>query len=228
MARMSTDRDWDAAGTRLGLRAVADGEPTRWFEELWSAGDRGEIDMPWSRADPYDLVVAHVDAAGAGTGRRAVVVGSGYGADAEFLASRGYDTVAFDIAPSAVEVARRRNPDSAVDYRVADLLDLPADLVGAFDLVVEVFTVQATPLSVRPGVLAGLRSLLAPGGTLLAVQMVRPDGVERTAGPPWLLDREEIRELAGDGVEFVSLDVEPNAVDPARPARWRAVLTRRR
>ena len=56
---------------------------------------------------------------------RAVVVGAGLGADAELLASRGYRTVAFDLAPSAVELARSRYPGTAVDYRVADLLDLP-------------------------------------------------------------------------------------------------------
>ena len=50
--------------------------------------------------------------------------------------------------------ARERYPDTAVEYRVADLLDLPADLVGAFDLVIEVSTVQALPPELRTAVAA--------------------------------------------------------------------------
>ena len=84
--------------------------------------------------------------------------------------------------PSAVELARSRHPGSAVDYRVADLLDLPDDLVGAFDLVVDVFTVQALPRALRDDAVAGMRSLLAPGGELLAVQFVLPDGAARATG----------------------------------------------
>ena len=100
---------------------------------------------PHRPARPAGAYVAGRD----GTGRRAVVVGAGYGADAEHLAALGYETTAFDISPAAVAAARERYPDSAVDYRVADLLDLPDDLVGAFDLVVEIYTIQALHGSLR-------------------------------------------------------------------------------
>ena len=45
-------RDWDAESARLAARAVQDGQPTTWFETLYAAGQRGEIDMPWDRATP--------------------------------------------------------------------------------------------------------------------------------------------------------------------------------
>src|SRR5687767_9782423 len=51
--RMSENRDWEPAADRLGQAAAADGEPTRWFEELWSAAARDEIDTPWSRREAY-------------------------------------------------------------------------------------------------------------------------------------------------------------------------------
>jgi SAM-dependent methyltransferase len=223
---MSQDRDWDELADELGVAAVADGDPTRWYDELWSAAARGEVSMPWDRTAPHDLLAGHL-ADGDGTGKRAVVVGAGYGADAEHLASLGFRTTAFDISPAAVAAARERYPDSAVDYRVADLLDLPDDLVGAFDLVVEIYTVQALHGSLREGAVSGVRRLVAPGGTLFVVQVVREDDEEVGAEPPWLLDRAEMAALEGDGLVTESLDRVPNPNVPDARDRWRMVLTRR-
>jgi SAM-dependent methyltransferase len=223
---MSQDRGWDALADELGVAAVADGDPTRWYDELWSAAARGEVSMPWDRTVPHDLLADHVDVRD-GTGRRAVVVGAGYGADAEHLASLGYTTTAFDISPAAVAATRERYPDSAVDYRVADLLDLPEDLVGAFDLVVEIYTIQALHGSLREAAVSGVRRLVAPGGTLFVVQIVRDDDEEVGAEPPWLLDRAEMAALAGDELVAESLDRLPNPNVPEARDRWRMVLTRR-
>ena len=223
---MSNDRDWDQLADELGVAAVADGEPTRWYDELWSAAARGEVSMPWDRTKPHDLL-ADFAAEPVGTGGRAVVVGAGYGADAEHLASLGWRTTAFDISPAAVAATRERYPDTAVDYRVADLLDLPSDLVGAFDLVVEIYTVQALHPSLRAGAVSGVRRLVAPGGTLFVVQIVRDDGEEVGAEPPWLLDRAEMEGLAGEGLVAESLERVPNPADPELRDRWRMVLSRR-
>jgi len=223
---VSHDRDWDELADELGVAAVADGEPTRWYDELWSAASRGEVAMPWDRTDPHDLLAAYVDGQD-GTGRRAVVVGAGYGADAEHLASLGFETTAFDISPAAVAAARARYPASEVDYRVADLLDLPEDLVGAFDLAVEIYTIQALHGSLREGAVSGVRRLVAPGGTLFAVQIVREDDEEVGAEPPWLLDFAEMTALAGEGLVAESLERRPNPHVPEARDRWRMVLTRR-
>ena len=222
---MTSGRDWDDLADELGLAAVADGEPTRWYDELWSAAARGEVSMPWDRTGPHDLLAAYA-AHRDGAGRRAVVVGAGYGADAEHLASLGWRTTAFDISPAAVAAARERYPDSQVHYRVADLLDLPADLIGAFDLVVEIYTLQALHGSVRAGAVSGVRRLVAPGGTLFVVQIVREDDEELAAEPPWLLDRSEMAGLVGDGLVVESLDRLPNPSQPELRDRWRMILSR--
>lgn len=204
-----SERAWEPAADRLGQAAAADGEPTRWFEELWSAAARDELDTPWSRDDPYPPVADLLAEQGPGAGRRAVVVGAGLGADAEALAAAGWDTTAFDVSASAVDLARGRHPGSAVTYRVADLLDLPAELRHAFDLVLEVFTVQALPPSVRREAVAGVRELLAPGGTLLAVQIAREPGESGDDGPPWLLDDEEMHVFASPEVVLERLTQAP-------------------
>lgn len=221
--------DWDELASSLGARAVREGEPTRWYDEVWSAGERGEVGVPWDRREPHELLAGWLPdwlrARGSGGGR-AVVVGCGLGADAELLAARGFGTTAFDISPAAIRLARARHPGSQVDYRVADLLDLPADLVGSHDLVVEIYTIQALHPTVRPRAVKAVRRLLAPGGTLFVVQIVREDDEEPTDEPPWLLDRAEMQGFAGVGVEPLSLHRVPNAANPDARDRWRMLLHR--
>ena len=169
------NREWDDLADELGIEAVADGEPTRWYDELWSAAARGEVALPWDRTDPHPVLADWVAGHGAGGGRRAVVVGCGLGADSEHLARHGWRTTAFDISPAAVAAVRDRYPDSPVDYRVGDLLDLARGPRGAFDLVVEIYTLQALHPSLRERAIAGVHGLMAPGGTALVVQVVRRD-----------------------------------------------------
>jgi len=163
--------------------------------------------MPWDRDDPNPQLAAWAEEVGLdGTGRSAVVVGCGLGADAEFLARSGFATTGFDVAPSAIEEARRRHPASPVDYRVVDLLALPDDLVGAFDLVVEVFTLQALPDPPRTDAAAAVVSLVRPGGRLVVVQFRAPGAESSTQGPPFALGRDFLESLGAGTLGLVRLD----------------------
>ena len=115
---------------RFGLprAAVSEHEDTAWFERLYAAAEAGDAEVPWDRGGPNPFLEQWVRERGLeGAGRRALVIGTALGDDAELLAARGYAVTAFDVSPTAIEGARRRFPDSSVDYRVADLLDLPAE-----------------------------------------------------------------------------------------------------
>ncbi|GAA4354663.1 class I SAM-dependent methyltransferase [Angustibacter luteus] len=194
-------RDWDLRGDELATAAIAAGEPTAWFDQLYAEGEQGAVSMPWNRDAPYPLLREWADAGElVGQGRTAIVVGCGLGADAEYLARLGYVTTAFDIAPTAVRLAAERNPGSAVDYRVADLLDLPPQWDGAFDLVVEIFTVQALPDPPRSAAIRAISALLAPGGTLLAVAFRPTEGADPADGPPFSLTRDVMEQFAVDDV----------------------------
>jgi SAM-dependent methyltransferase len=183
---------------------------------------RGRAIVPWDSADPNSFLVEW--AAGQdGTGRRAVVVGSGLGRDAEFLAGLGYRTTGFDLSATAVRAARDRHPDSPVSYEVANLLDLPDRYRQAFDLVVESYTVQSLPDPPRADAIAAVRTLVAPGGTLLVIAMAR-EADEQVPGPPFPLTRAEVDAFAGD--ELVAVAVEHRQYEDAR-AGWIAEFTRR-
>ena len=60
-------------------------------------------------------------------------------------ASAGYDTTGFDYSPDAIAWARKRFPHSKVNYETADLFDLPKNWREAFDLVSEIYILQALP-----------------------------------------------------------------------------------
>jgi SAM-dependent methyltransferase len=201
-------------------------DPTGWFEPLYRAAEAGDAVVPWDDRAASPLLVEWSAARSLdGRGRRAVVVGSGLGDDAEHVAALGFSTVAFDVAPTAIAGARRRFPGSRVEYVVADLLALPAGWREAFDLVVEHITVQALPESVRPAAIAAVSGLVAPGGTLLVISGARDAG-EAVEGPPWPLTRAEVEAFATGGVELVR--VELVAAGPERPwgRTWRAELRR--
>jgi SAM-dependent methyltransferase len=127
------------------------------------------------------------------------------GDDAEAVAATGYETTAFDVSPSAVESAQVRQPGSSVSYLVADLLALPEEWQEGFDLVVEIWTVQAMPMALRERAIAAIRNLVLPGGVLLAIANSRPDHRVVPAGPPWPLSREEVTLFAAEGLRQTSL-----------------------
>lgn len=214
-------RDWDLRADDLATAATGSGEPTAWFDHLYAEGAAGKVSMPWERDQPQAQLAEWADRTALDRGgHRAVVVGCGLGADAEFPAGLEFRTTGFDVAPTAIEQAKARHPDSRVAYRVADLLGLDGDLVGAFDLVVEIFTLQALPDPPRADAAVGVRSLVAPGGTLFAVAF-RATGVADDSGPPFAQTRADIEALAGDGLTLIRLE-------ETADQRWRAEYRRER
>ena len=76
---------------------------------------------------------------------------------------------AFDLSARAIDWARQRFPDSTVSYCAADLFDLPEEWSGTFDLVNEIYTLQALPADLRQRALRRIAELVAPGGRILVV-----------------------------------------------------------
>jgi SAM-dependent methyltransferase len=210
---------------RMAEGALAHDDATGWFEQLYLAAEGGDAEVPWDRDEPQVLLSEWAEAERLdGRGRRALVVGCGLGLDAELLAGRGFATVAFDVAPTAVATARRRFPGSAVDYVTADLLDLPAAWIGAFDLVYESLTVQSLPPDLHPAATRAVASAVAPGGTLLVVAAAR-HGADVPERLPWPLTADEIAAFADGDLRVVTLeDIREPGDDTA--GRWRAVFRR--
>ena len=178
-------------------------EATSWFDRLYrtAAGDPSQI--PWASQSACPIVTDYL-AAHPGPGR-AIVIGCGIGDDSEAVAAAGYDTVGFDVSPEAIAWCRRRFPGSPVDYLVSDLFSLEDGWREAFDLVVEVRTVQSLPPDVRRAALCGVASLVAPAGSLLLVALARAEDVI-PYGPPWAVSERDLDPLLDAGLEIVSFD----------------------
>jgi 2-polyprenyl-3-methyl-5-hydroxy-6-metoxy-1,4-benzoquinol methylase len=209
----------------LARNSLERGDALGWFEEFYRAADGRTANIPWADRHGHPLLVewltAHPEAV---RNQRAIVIGCGLGEDAEELSRAGARVTAFDVAPTAVEWCRALWPQSAVDYRVANLLEPPAQWRGAFEFVLEIYTLQALPSELRDAATRSMSDFLAPGGSLLAISRARePD--EPLGELPWPLVRTEIEAYAEHGLRVAELDDVASAGDP--PARhWRARFTR--
>ncbi|HEU0131903.1 MAG TPA: class I SAM-dependent methyltransferase, partial [Mycobacteriales bacterium] len=154
--------------------ALGSGSHTEWCERVYADAGGDADRVPWADRRPNPNLTAWLDTR-ATHGGRALVVGCGLGDDAEELARRGYDVTAFDVSPTAVGWAAARHAGSGVSYVRADLLHAPAEWAQAFDLVVEVYTVQVLRGEPRREALLALPGFVAPGGTLLVVARGREE-----------------------------------------------------
>jgi SAM-dependent methyltransferase len=223
------NRDHEQHAASLAHAAIAAGDATGWFEQVYADAAAGKTSVPWDRRRANELLVQWASGQyrdgplRSADGSTALVIGCGLGEDAEYIAGLGYATTAFDIAPTAIAAARSRFPGSPVDYQVADLLAPPDRWSQAFDLVVESITVQALPDPPRAAALARLGEFVAPGGSLIVIARRREAGTA-DSGPPWSLTRAEIDSIATGGVRLVSAEtIEPGPV-PSR--RWLAEFRR--
>lgn len=160
------------------------------FEAMYRGAGRDEQAIPWQDPQARPLAerwLASFDPTGH---ERALVVAAGLGDHAAALDRLGLSVVAFDAAPTAVAWARERHPETGVRWEVADLFAPPRAWLGGFDLVLEVFTVQAIDPARHEAAARTVAGFVAPGGLLVVVAMVGPPGDGRTLGdgPPWPLD----------------------------------------
>lgn len=213
-----------AYARRLAAASIADGDDTGWFETLYAAADRGDATVPWADLTPNPHVVAEL--AGSTGDGRALVIGCGLGDDAEHVASHGFTTVAFDVSPTAVAAARRRFPDSTVEYVTADLRSPPPPWAGAFDLVVEAYTPAAGgDQSGGPGD-AGSPGVAGEHLEWLLVIARARDEHDDPGAMPWPLTRQELESFGDHGLVTDSIAdvVDDEAGQPVR--RWRAWFIR--
>jgi len=208
----------------LAKDAIARGDALGWFEALYREAEAGAAVVPWADLVPNPHLVEWLDAHPAPRGGHALDVGTGLGDNAAELARRGFDVVAFDVSPTAVARARARFPASPAAWVAADLLDPPPAWRAAFDLVVETYTLQVLPPGARATAARALRTLVAPGGTLLVIARGREPG-EPEGAMPWPLTRAEVEAIAAGELRLTTFEDFLDAEDPP-VRRFRATFRR--
>jgi SAM-dependent methyltransferase len=180
------------------------GDPNGWFEDYYArAGGKIEA-VHWADLAPGPCLTSWCESHPPHPESRAIVVGCGLGDDAEFLAGLDLQVTAFDISPSAIRMCGDRWPDSAVDYRVADLFTLPPEWKHGFDLVYECNTVQALRGNARGQAVSAISSLVAPGGSLLVSCRSRDSEAPEDI-MPLPLHPKELHGFVREGLEEIHL-----------------------
>ena len=152
-------------------------DPMGWFDSIYSDAQGDYKSVFWAdlQANPYLVEWLQQNPLREQT-KTAIAIGCGVGDDAEVMAEYGYEVIAFDIAPSAIELCTKRYPDTSVSYLVADLFDYPKNWFENFDLVYECNTIQVLPGEYRKKALKSMVSLMAKNGDILVSCRSRKNG----------------------------------------------------
>jgi 2-polyprenyl-3-methyl-5-hydroxy-6-metoxy-1,4-benzoquinol methylase len=201
----------------LAAESLREGDPTGWFEKLYREEEEGAQVVPWADRGPSPNLLEF-----SGAGKTALVVGCGFGDDAEQISKWGFETTAFDISETAIRACKRRFPESAVQYETADLFKPPAEWIGRFDFVLESNTVQALPREIRADAMRGIAAFVKKGGMILLIARAREED-EPEGQMPWPLTRRELDLFAELGLREESFE---DYLDEESPPvrRFRAIF----
>ena len=92
-----------------------------------------------------------------------------------------------------------------IDFCATDLFAPPPAWAQGFDLVNEIYTLQALPPELLPRTRAAVAGLVKPGGRLLAIARARNKD-QTVEGPPWPLSRADLVALEACGLRLEALD----------------------
>lgn len=187
-------------------------------------------ELPWDTGQPEPALIAWHEQSGLTSGR-ALEIGCGTGTNAIWLASRGFDVLALDLSPRAIERAREKARSQAVRrcaFMVHDFLADPP-LGGEYQFVFDrgCFHVFDEP-SDQARFAERVAALLSPGGVWLSL-LGSTEGPPREMGPPRRSARDILNAIE-PSLELLTLRAigfEPIHGEGQPPRAW-SCLSRRR
>lgn len=194
------------------------GDVLGWFEALYDQAGGDNTVIPWADLEPNAYFRRWAESTGLkGEGRKALVVGCGLGDDAKYLHDLGFKVTGFDISPTAIKWAKKLYGDTDIQFEAADLFQPFRGWLGAFDFVLEIYTIQPLPLEMRPKVIDAIAAFVAENGRLVVVTRGREDDVEPEI-MPWPMSRRDLSRFEENGLrqtDFVEMPAE-NEDEPSR------------
>ena len=193
------------------------GDELGWFDAVYREANGDIENIPWADLEPNRFLKQWAEQHDLkGNGRKALVVGCGLGDDARYLDELGFDVTAFDISYAAIEWAKRLNANSNIQFETADLFQPPRGWLGAFNFVLEIYTIQPLPMEMRGNAIDSVASFVADGGELLVVCHAREDN-EETEQIPYPLSRADLKRFEENGLSQVGfIEVMDDDEDPPK------------
>ncbi|MCY4054046.1 MAG: class I SAM-dependent methyltransferase [Hyphomicrobiales bacterium] len=174
----------------LAAQYVESGRPLSWFDLAYELYGENKIGIPWVErvVNPIFLkwFKKHKPAP-----CKALVVGCGLGDDAAYLAKQGFQVTAFDISERAVQECKKRFPCLPVDWRTLNLFESPEEFYGQFDFVLEIYTLQVLPGSMRRDAFSHMCRFVSPKGKILLISCAR-NAEDNPGRMPWPLTIDEL------------------------------------
>ncbi len=189
------------------------------WDQMYRAGE-----VFWDRGGPSPPMRQYLERI-APKGR-ALVPGCGRGHEVALAVELGLDVTGLDISPTAVAEARALYPNLAERFVVGSLFDPPAEMRGAFDVVIEHTCMSALPPALRPDYRRGIDLTLRPGGLLIGVWYIDPPRELGKEGPPFPFSVTDLTTLFAEGYEIVD-DYVPDVAFDGREGRERLRAVRR-
>ena len=183
--------------------------------QKWEADYQRKTDG-WDLAGPTPAL-KRLASSGKYPAGRMLVPCAGRGHDAREFARHGFSVMAVDFSPYAVqEMERLAEPEAPVEILQHDMFQLPHQLDGSFDYVLQYTCFCAIDPKRRTDYADLVARLLKPAG--IYIDLAFPlDG--RAGGPPFAVSVPEIvRLFEGRGFGLISQEKPDDSVSPRRQA----------
>lgn len=195
--------------------------------EGWDRAYRGGRRPGWDVGRPASVLEAAIKD-GTVKGGRALELGCGTGTNAVYLARKGFDVTAIDIAPTALTIAQGKARKAKVKVRwlVADVLNLPP--LGPFDFIFDRGCYHGVRRVSARGFVKSVDAVSRPGTLMLIIAGNANE--PRHYGPPRVDETEMVNDFSKTW-DFVWLkEIRLDSRNPkAKSSAWAwSILLRRR
>ncbi len=181
---------------------VNEEKPNQWFETLYAETNVKGEGVPWANMASHPMFKSWLlNNSFSGKGKTALVVGCGLGDDAIELESLGFKVTAFDVSDSAIELCKKRFPTSTVNFVQADLIKGIPEWKHQFDVVLEIFTIQALPPKYENVLIEHIADFVKENGQLILITEIKEEKRNFENGPPWLLNSTYINAFESLGLQ---------------------------
>ncbi|HUR45761.1 MAG TPA: methyltransferase domain-containing protein [Candidatus Saccharimonadales bacterium] len=164
------------------------------WEQRYQTGD-----MPWEKGEPSPGLVDFLSVNSDLPRGSVAVPGCGTGHDVRVWAKAGFEAHGFDLAPSAIKLAREKTLAAGLnaEFQQADFLSGPPP--KTFDWLFEHTLYCAIDPARRDDYVQAVLRWLKPGGNFLAVHYMLSD----KEGPPFGANQDEIMKRFSPHLEMV-------------------------